>query len=191
MKPTNFDNLKTPKTGYQWVSRGKGWNNDDEKSASYGACNDGIWKYYENNDPMGWAGTEYAELVLIDRPSLEEQIKLAKSMVGKEFIWGDSPFKATEWKITNSLSSRVHSGSVYDEVAEFGVCVYLQSVGGMQCPVLCEDLIEVIKPKFIEVTLNGTYNAKVYEDKIEVGCQTFPISILEDLVKASREISNQ
>lgn len=40
---------------------------------------------------------------------------------------------------------------------------------------------ELPKPKFVEVKLNSDYTAKVYKDKIEVGCQTFPISVLETL----------
>lgn len=37
------------------------------------------------------------------------------------------------------------------------------------------------KPPHEIVELNKEYHAKVYKDKIEVGCQTFPIEILEKL----------
>lgn len=42
--------------------------------------------------------------------------------------------------------------------------------------------------KFVEVELNSEYTAKVYKDKIEVGCQTFPITIIDKLAEASRKI---
>jgi len=37
---------------------------------------------------------------------------------------------------------------------------------------------------FKEVKLNADYTAKVYADKVEVGCQTFPSSVLHDLLLA-------
>ncbi len=192
MKPTNFDNLKTPKAGHQWVSRGKGWNNGSRPTtyAAFGFMD--RWEYYTNNTPMGYHDCEYAELVPIYiRPTLEEQITLAKSMVGKKYTWKNKEFTAKSWHITNKASHTDHSGMVVEEVHQFGVCVYVLSVGNAQYAVLNEDLVEVIKPLYKEVTLNNTYNAKVYADKIEVGCQTFDINILEDLIKASKEISNQ
>lgn len=38
--------------------------------------------------------------------------------------------------------------------------------------------------KFVEVVLNKEHTAKVYKDKVVVGCQSFPISVLEELYKA-------
>jgi len=42
--------------------------------------------------------------------------------------------------------------------------------------------IENKKP--IKVELNPDYTAKVYSDKVVVGCETFPIDKLDELVKA-------
>lgn len=39
-----------------------------------------------------------------------------------------------------------------------------------------------------KVKLNDDYDAIVSKDTIQVGCQTFPISILDDLAKALKEI---
>jgi hypothetical protein len=39
-------------------------------------------------------------------------------------------------------------------------------------------------PSFVSVKLNDTNTANVYADKIVVGCQTFPISIVKDLQTA-------
>lgn len=40
------------------------------------------------------------------------------------------------------------------------------------------------KPLFYEVELNDEYAAKVYKDKIVVGCQKFPTSVLKNLIEA-------
>lgn len=43
--------------------------------------------------------------------------------------------------------------------------------------------------EYIEVKLNSEYAAKIYKDKIVVGCQEFPISKLQELVEASKKVS--
>jgi hypothetical protein len=40
----------------------------------------------------------------------------------------------------------------------------------------------------IEVKLNGEYTAIVSEGGIEVGCQNFPLTIIDELVKARKKI---
>lgn len=40
----------------------------------------------------------------------------------------------------------------------------------------------------VKVKLNDDYDAIVSKDTIEVGCQTFPISILDELVEARKQI---
>ena len=50
-------------------------------------------------------------------------------------------------------------------------------------------VIQVIKrEQFEEVRLNDAYTAKVYKDKIVVGCSTFPPSIIEALGAAHRAL---
>tara|TARA_R110000868_G_scaffold217413_1_gene467486 strand:- start:633 stop:1034 length:402 start_codon:yes stop_codon:yes gene_type:complete len=54
-----------------------------------------------------------------------------------------------------------------------------------------DDLFEMqLKPDFSEVKLNSEYSAKVYKDKIVVGCQTFSVGIIDDLVLALKEINS-
>jgi hypothetical protein len=43
-------------------------------------------------------------------------------------------------------------------------------------------------PEYIEVKLNDSYTAKIYKNKIKVGCQEFPIEIVEKLKKALGEL---
>lgn len=49
--------------------------------------------------------------------------------------------------------------------------------------VWCESTV-----KFIEVELNDEYTAKVYKNKIEVGCQTIEADKVEELIKAFKKV---
>lgn len=46
----------------------------------------------------------------------------------------------------------------------------------------------VLAPSSKTVKLNGKYEAEVYQDKIVVGCQTFPITILKELDDALKSL---
>lgn len=46
-----------------------------------------------------------------------------------------------------------------------------------------------LKPQFVEVALNQEHTAKVYKNKIVVGCQTFPVSVADALVAAVKQIN--
>jgi hypothetical protein len=48
-----------------------------------------------------------------------------------------------------------------------------------------------LAPKFVEVVLNKEHTAKVYKDKVVVGCQNFPISVIGDLVRAREKIDSK
>lgn len=45
--------------------------------------------------------------------------------------------------------------------------------------------------KKITVKLNSEYSAIVTKDGIEVGCQKFPLTVIDDLVKAKAEITKK
>jgi hypothetical protein len=104
--------------------------------------------------------------------SFEEKVVKAYKMIGttvhwKSFFSGElNKFKVKDIRVTpTTIKLWNYEGSWinYDEVVE--------------------------KPNEIEVKLNESYNATVREDTIRVGCQTFPISIIDDLVKAKKELS--
>lgn len=44
------------------------------------------------------------------------------------------------------------------------------------------------KPEFYEVVLNSEHTAKVYKDKVVVGCQTFSTSKLNELIDAHNKV---
>jgi hypothetical protein len=50
-------------------------------------------------------------------------------------------------------------------------------------------LIESLTPKSVKVKLNDNHTAEVFKDKIVVDCQTFPISVLDELYNAHESIS--
>lgn len=43
-------------------------------------------------------------------------------------------------------------------------------------------------PKSVTIALNSEYKATVEPDGITVGCQTFPLSVIDELVKARAEV---
>lgn len=45
-----------------------------------------------------------------------------------------------------------------------------------------------IKPKTVVVPLNDEYKAIVRKDTVEVGCQTFPYSKIEEIIAAHKEL---
>lgn len=47
-----------------------------------------------------------------------------------------------------------------------------------------------LKPTSIKVKLNDSYTAEVKKDVVVVGCQRFPISIIDELVKARNDVSS-
>jgi hypothetical protein len=49
-------------------------------------------------------------------------------------------------------------------------------------------LFTIFKKKTAEVKLNDQYSAVVRKDRITVGCQTFPIGIIDELVKARQSV---
>jgi len=189
--PDKFPALKAPKNGYEWVARGLAWRSD--KPADFAIINNDVvndvWCYCDGGDSVGMHNLYYVEEVLIARLPIEKQIVMAKDMVGKTFLWKNRDMVTIKsWHVTNERSYTKHSGMVVDEVTEFGVSVYVLDTDGAQYPVTCEHITEYVKPSYKEVVINKTYTAKVYADKIEVGCQTFPIAILSELLDLHKKL---
>jgi len=123
--------------------------------------------------------------------SIEEQIELAKSYVGKRVTYNSiiiTTGQVKSWSIRGGeefkdffISPSPHS-LVSMEIKETGFCVCLNMASGAAIPIRMVSL--VVEPEFYEVKLNNNFKAKVYKDKIEVGCQTFPIAVLKDMKEA-------
>lgn len=189
--PNNLPPLKKAPKGYEWTYRGTNWNSGQNSLTEIAFVDPSVkgndWMYYEKGGSCGFEEYHYVELTPIIRPSLEEQINLAKSMVGKTFLYKhEGKVTIEHWAISNEFSHLNHGIMVNDEINDFGVSIYVIDEYESQYPVLCGHLSEHIN--CIEVKLNETYNAKIYMDKIQVGCQTFPITILDELLKAHNKL---
>jgi hypothetical protein len=132
---------------------------------------------------------DYFKIVNVEL-SMEEQVKLAKSYIGKTVSSvkdGVITHKVEKVNVVLSIKEamklKICSILVQDEIQNKGYAV-----------VVSDDIlaypVELVKltAKSKEVVLNESYTAKVYSDKIEVGCQTFPISILDELIEARNSL---
>ena len=123
---------------------------------------------------------------LINTPlSMEEQIKLAKSYIGKTIMNAGWVVEKVNVVLFKDEASRlkIASGWVCDDIDENGFSVVVSN-DGYAYPVM----MAVIGPDSLTVKLNDNYSAKVFKDKLVVGCQTFPSSILYDLVEAHKSL---
>jgi len=120
--------------------------------------------------------------------SIEEQIKLALSLVGKRIKKGGScPFTVEYMGVaSNDYQGRSFSESILNHINKQSICVYVGSdTLGMNIPVADA----VIVPDEEVVKLNETYSAIVTKDAIVVGCQTFNPDILKTLKEAHTRVS--
>lgn len=118
--------------------------------------------------------------------ALEEQIRLAQSFVGKIIIAPDGGrYTIAYFKVFPKGYKDIH-GDSYDYIqnVENDFAVILVTNGCSHLPV---DRVKLDDTRTVE--LNSEYNAKVTTDTIEVGCQKFPISILDALNKAHEELT--
>ena len=90
-----------------------------------------------------------------------------------------------------SLDAAINNRSFYDFVAIIGGNVVRKEHSFDAKKVISFEEIgkleEIINLK-VEVKLNSTYTAIVTNDTVEVGCQKFPISIIDELVKARKTV---
>lgn len=115
--------------------------------------------------------------------TVEEQLILANSLVGKSVSYmGGCCFKVNNVDVY--FKGQKKSGSINEYLETHDICVAV-SGGVYTIPV---ELVEIV-PESIEVKLNEKHSAKVFKDKVAVGCQTFPITIIDDLKKALEELS--
>jgi hypothetical protein len=117
--------------------------------------------------------------------NLEDKIKLANSYLGKKFLGHTIDNVCVVCNIEQARLLNVASSFVQLALKENAPLVVVSSLkGNVSLPL--EKV--VLDEEYEEVELNDTYTAKVYKDKIEVGCQTFPISILDALYDAHEKI---
>lgn len=189
--PKNFPNIRHAPQGYSWVYRGYKWESFTKSHIAYITDEEDWWSYSSEPQLAGGHKLHYAELVK-DGPVIlttDEKITLAKSMVGKTYTWnGGTPFLITGWNISKDDKDTKISVCVWNDIKDNGISVYVIGKNMTSSPVTDNRLKEVVTPKFLELKLNDTYTAKVYEDKVEVGCQTFDIHVLADLLLLHKQL---
>lgn len=192
--PEHLPQLKEAPKGYEWVYRGTQWVNTKEAYIAFiNIVGEDVWYYTEDKKRANGYNFHYAELVECEcgvvLNTLEEQIAFAKSAVGKTFTYNNGkPFVIKDWDVSRNKGDSLHSVSVWSEIDKNGICVYLLGEDKTRTPVLNKHLKEYKKPEFLELKLNDSYTAKVYDGKVEVGCQTFPISILGELLNLHKQL---
>lgn len=131
----------------------------------------------------------YADYFEVITTSLEDKIKLAKSYIGKRVIsYVGTTYTPTKVDIISSVDDasrlKIASSDVLDQFKNSEIVVVVSderlsySIEGLK-----------LAPIYKTVKLNDKYEAVVYVDKIVVGCQTFPINILDNLEDAHYSIS--
>ena len=95
--------------------------------------------------------------------------------------------------IPNSYSD----GSIKDvDVQDFRFVAITDRVTGNTIPynlnfASIEELFEAMSPDPVTVQLNDKYKAEITRDGVTVGCQTFPLSKIDELVAAKNKVINE
>jgi hypothetical protein len=134
---------------------------------------------------VGWFYARRFDHVDDSPMSLEQQLVAAKALVGKRVKDKDGSTDTIQRVGIEIDDNPTTSLLVNHETKKNGFCVY---VVGELYTVPFNTIVEVL-PNTIEVRLNETYKATVSKDSIEVGCQTFPIDILDKLVEARNALA--
>lgn len=123
---------------------------------------------FKETDDHKWRSV-YFELV---EESFEDKIVKAYKLIGETVMY--KVITTEEFKHFTIRYIKIHENSIrlYNIDDNF---IHYSSV--------------VTPPESITVELNKEYKAIVTKDTIQVGCQTFPISIIDELVKARKQFN--
>jgi len=110
-------------------------------------------------------------------------VKITHKVPGKNLGWGNS----WEPEMDNAIGKQ---GSVQKLGDEEGVIVKIEGIEMEMDYYYPAQSIKVISkgPKFKEMKISKDYTAKVYADRIEVGCQTITMANFEKLQKIVKEV---
>ena len=135
-------------------------------------------------EDVGWDMDKF-ELIL-DDATLEGQLQGCVDIIGKRveyFMDGELECDVvlSFQVVTKFENLKDYSDMVQDALQNAIAVVVLFGEMGMNIPYTA---VTRIKEESITIKLNETYKAEVFKDKIVVGCQTFPINILDQLMDA-------
>lgn len=103
--------------------------------------------------------------------------KVTDSKDGKKF----SPDNIKVYLLEKDV--KLSSGRAQDSFKRNGFAICLNG-GGITIPV--EDLD--LAPEVVTIKLTKDYDAKIYADRVEVGCQTIPLDKLKELLKLAETL---
>lgn len=133
-------------------------------------------------------------LLQSEYPSLEEQFNRAKELLEKfnsgewDLRFGDDTLSDFKWNVRGVKNDLVSSGKVNDAVNEHNLKFIVVAEWGGSSVVPIMEVKSIKKNRTKEVKLNSQYTALVSKEEIKVGCQTFPLSIVQELATAIKEL---
>lgn len=137
----------------------------------------------DSGEENGYYETRFEPEVV--KPTIDDLVTLGKSLIGKtcKYIYGGN---AVPEKIVVFLDEEDAGNSsfvVKEEFEKSGFCVAIK-YGGNAVPVQTLTLIKDVET----IKLTDDYDAIVYKDRVEVGCQTIPRAKLEELMKVMNSL---
>jgi len=134
-----------------------------------------------NGHDLGWWDANRFE-VIEEVPEYLEQFKNARKYIGKEMTYEGYPHKIENIQLIHKDDAKSIAVRAYCEKHEF--CVIAEWNSGVSSAPF-EDM--TLLPDYKELQV-GDYEAKIYSDKIVVGCQTIPISTVEEIVSLAKSL---
>lgn len=101
--------------------------------------------------------------------------------LGKSWVSSDQPYAKGA-----AISVEKHPKSI--AFASTGKTFYEERTQTYGHPITTDFLFSCEFVKKIDVTLNASYTEEVTEDGVKVGCQTFPLDIIDKLVDARKQL---
>lgn len=164
------------------------WSNGDKICEVIAVRGKSSIKLSVNGVCISWWDTNLFDLVENYQPDYLQQLKDAQDIIGKRMMMVEDG-RYTDIIESVAIYPKNHkekglSIRVRDYLSTHDYCVV-----AFWCDRNKSYPFEELKhtPKFKTMKI-GDYDAKVYADKIEVGCQTIPLSTVEEAVKLAKSI---
>ncbi len=162
------------------------WSNGDKICEVIAVRGKSSIKLSVNGVCISWWDTNLFDLVENPQPDYLQQLKDAQDIIGKRMMYGKSASTAIIQSV--SIYHKNHKEKLSIQVLEYlkthDYCV-VAFWNDRDNSYPFEELKHTPKFKTMKI---GDYDAKVYTDKIEVGCQTIPLSTMEEAVKLAKSI---
>ena len=135
---------------------------------------------------------ESNEYIDIKSLSIPEQLKLARTLIGKDVQYTTLPtyisnFVVENVRVIDDTNVEDLTESVKRNLEKTPVIIVVTSNNGKwMVPFECCNI--PVKPTEITVKLNDSYNAIVSKDTVKVGCKTFKMDVIHEIVEANKSL---